>query len=165
MKKLILTASLMLIALGACSKKEEPAKTDDATAQAVQLDPAIAPKDLIGTWQQTVDDDPNIYTFMENGKCKGKELTDKAQRDCTYELKAPSPNGSRYNMLIMTYPASGDQEEYYTKSRIQLSGDLLTFPDSEGNVSEFNKYKKVDPNAAPAKNETPSKDVGCHLCD
>ena len=157
MKKLIIiaAASLMFITLGACNKKtEEPVKTDNAeAAQAIPADPAINPKDLVGTWTQTVDDDPNIYTFMEGGKCKGKELTDNAQRDCTYELKTPEQTGGRFNKLIMKYPASGDKEEYYTESFIRLSGDNLELPDREGNVSEFNKYKKGDLKAAPAKED------------
>ncbi|MBO4351235.1 MAG: hypothetical protein J6A01_09865 [Proteobacteria bacterium] len=157
MKKIIIiaAASFMLISLGACNKKaEEPAKTDNTeAAQAVPADPAITPKDLAGTWIQTVDDDPSIYVFMEDGKCKAKGLTDKDLKDCTFKIKTPAEYGGRFNILTVDFPASGDNEQYYTKSAISLSGDMLTFPDDEGNVSEYNKYKKGELKAAPAKED------------
>ena len=161
MKKLMIiaAASFMLMCLGACNKKTvDPVKTDNAeAAQAIPADPAITPKDLAGTWTQTVDDNPSIYVFMEDGKCKAKGLSDKDLRDCTFKIKTPKEYGGRFNILTVDFPASGDQEQYYTKSAISLSGDMLTFPDDEGNVSEFNKYKKTDPNAVPAKADKPEE--------
>ena len=155
MKKLLIIATCLLtLSLVACGKKaDEAPKTDNAAAApAVPADPAIDAKDLIGTWKGTFDD-PNIYTFMEDGKCKGKELTDNAPRDCTYEIKTPDKTGKRFNTLVMNYPASGDNEEYSTERFIRVSGDQFDFIDNEGNTSEFNHYKKFDPNAAPAKDE------------
>ena len=162
--QILITALCMtsLMFVGCNKKAEDTAKTEDApSAQqevpAIPSDPAIDPKALIGYWTQTVDDDPSIYIFMENGKCKAKGLTDNAPKDCTYEIKTPDKTGSRFNQLVVDFPASGTEEHYYTESYIQLDGDNFTFPDIEGNVSEFNKYKRIDPNAVPAKQDTPTE--------
>ncbi len=152
---LILTLCVASLALVSCNKKaEEPAANANAAAPqepAVPADPAIDPKALVGSWIQAVDDDPVSYDFMENGKCKAKLLTFNAPRDCTYEIKSPEQSGGRFNTLVVDFPASGDDEHFYNKDRIRLAGDELTFPDEQGEVSIYNKYKKVDPNAAPAK--------------
>ena len=144
-KILIIAICLACMALVACGQKTEPKNDNAAAAQTIPPDPAIDPKALLGTWTQTVDDDPSIYTFMENGKCTEKELIDTAPRDCTYELQSPDKAGGRFNMIIINHPAAGDNEEYFTKERIRVSGDKLEFPDIEGNVSMYNKYKKTAP--------------------
>ena len=147
MKKqiLIIISMAALVLLISCSKKADvPEAADNAAteqaaeqaaapaAPAIPPDPAIDASALLGEWRQTVDDDPSLYIFMENGKCKAKGLTDNEPRDCTYEIKTPDKTGTQFNMLIVNFPASGDQEQYYTQSRIRFAGELLTFPDEEG---------------------------------
>lgn len=167
-KTILIIACASALVLTSCNKKAEeaegPAKADNAVAEqpvpaeqaapaepAIPPDPAIDASALLGEWKQTVDDDPGLYIFMENGKCSAKDLMHETPVDCTYELLTPEKAQSRFNLLIIHFPAAGNEEAYDNRINIRISGDKLDFPSDDGEVSEYNKYKKVDPNAAPEK--------------
>lgn len=150
--RILIALCLAMLCLVACNKKaEEPAKTDNASAeQQIPPDPDIDPKAIIGIWTQTVDD-ADVYTFMEDGKCTLANKAAKTSKDCTYELLTPAKASSRFNMLIVRYPATDTEEAYENRIKIRLSGDMLETPyDNEGNVNEYNRFKKTDSNAAQA---------------
>ena len=127
----IISIGVCIASLGlvSCSKKaDETTKTENtASEQQVPDDPVIKPNALIGTWIQMIDDDPSVYTFLENGQCIVRESSNTPEKNCTYELKSPKDAGSRFNKIIMNFPASGDNEQYYTMSHIRISGDRLDF--------------------------------------
>ncbi len=171
---IFIAVCVAMLAFVACNKKtddtaksdapaaaqDDAAKSDkDAAAPQVPADPDIDPKAIIGTWKQTCDD-PDVYTFTEDGKCSLKNVSSKSSKECTYELQTPAKANSRFNMLIVRYPAVGEEEAYENHIKVRISGDKLETPyDDEGNVNEYNTYNKIDPSELKEDAPADAKDA------